>query len=307
MSFTITLTTVVIMLLYAVPGWLMMKTRLLKPDAIAPTVTLLLYLCTPFQTLYTMQKIECTPTMLRYLGVCTLLALGLMGLMLGAVYFALRKKQQIVTYRICTAAAACGNVGFMGIPLLEALLPHYPQAVAFSSVFSLAMNILMWTVGSFIITRDRKYMSVRKIFLNPMSLSMAFALVLFFADVHLTGQLADMVALLGRMATPLCMLILGMRLALMRWKPMFTRPIQYLAIGLKMIVFPLAALLVCRLLPVERDFVRSVYILCCVPVASVVLSFSEMLGEGQDTAANVMLLSTLLSLALIPLMMQLPI
>ena len=121
------------------------------------------------------------------------------------------------------------------------------------------------------------------------------------------GQWGGMVELIGRMATPVCMLILGMRLALMRWKPMFTRPIQYLAIGLKMIVFPLAALLVCRLLPVERDFVRSVYILCCVPVASVVLSFSEMLGEGQDTAANVMLLSTLLSLALIPLMMQLPI
>ena len=275
------------------PGYILMKSRLLKPDAIGPTVTILLYLCSPFQTLYTMQQISLSPYMLKYLGICALLALGLMGLMLGAVYFALRKKQQIVTYRICTAAAACGNVGFIGIPLLQALLPDYPQALAFSTVFSVAMNILMWTVVSFIITRDRKYMSARKI--------------LFFGRVRLTGQLDDMVTLLGRMATPLCMLILGMRLALMPLRPMFTRPIQYLAIGLKMVAFPLLALLVCRLLPVERDFTRCVYILCCVPVASVVLSFAEMLGEGQDTAANVMLLSTLLSLILIPLMLLLPV
>jgi len=302
MSFAVTLTTVVIMFLYAVPGYLMMKTRLLKPDAIAPTVTILLYLCSPFQTIYTMQQIEYSPQTLGELGIMAALTLGLMGLMLSAVYFVLRKKQQNVIYRICTAASACGNVGFIGIPLLQALLPDYPRAVAFSSVFSVTMNILMWTVVSFIITRDRKYMSARKIFINPMSLSMVAALILYFGRVRFSGQLDGMISLVGRMATPLCMLILGMRLALMPVKPIFTRPIQYLAIGLKMIVFPLAALGVCRLIGLDQNFTRCVYILCCVPVASVVLSFAEMLGEGQDTAANVMLLSTILSMATIPVM-----
>lgn len=302
MSFTVTLTTVVIMFLYAVPGWLLIKSKLLKADAINTAVIILLYVCSPFQTLYTMQQIEYSPDILGELGVCSALAIGLMGLMLAAVYFALRGRQSDVTYRVCTAASACGNVGFIGIPLLQALLPDYPRAVAFSSVFSVAMNILMWTVVSFIITRDKKYMSARKIFINPMSLSMAVSLVFFFARVRFTGQLEGMIALLGRMATPMCMLILGMRLALMPIRPIFTRPIQYLAIGLKLIVFPLLALGVCRLIGMDARFTRTIYILCCVPVANVVLSFAEMLGEGQDTAANVMLLSTILSMLTIPLM-----
>ena len=57
-----------------------------------------------------------------------------------------------------------GNCGFMGIPLLEALLPGYPQAVAFAAMFFMAYNILMWTMVSFMITRDRHYISIKKIF-----------------------------------------------------------------------------------------------------------------------------------------------
>ena len=41
------------------------------------------------------------------------------------------------------------------------------------------------------------------------------------------------------------------------------------------------------------------------PAASVVLNFAEMLGEGQETAANLVLLSTMLSALTIPLMVLL--
>ena len=65
----------------------------------------------------------------------------------------------------------------------------------------------------------------------------------------------------------------------------------------------LIVLSVLSLMPLERDFVRGVYVLCCVPVGNLVLSFAEMLGEGQDVAANVVLLSTILSMVTIPLML----
>ena len=48
-----------------------------------------------------------------------------------------------------------------------------------------------------------------------------------------------------------------------------------------------------------------IYIICCAPTGNMVLSFAELLGEGQDTAANVVLLSTLLSMLTIPLMLML--
>ena len=100
------------------------------------------------------------------------------------------------------------------------------------------------------------------------------------------------------------MLILGMRLAIMPIKPIFTSALQYGAVILKLFVFPLFALAVCSLLPVEREFVLTVYILCLTPVGSLVQSFAEILGEGQDVAANVVLLSTFLSMFTIPLMLM---
>ena len=305
MSFSVTLITVATMLLYAVPGYLLVKGKLLPKESISSFATLLLYACAPFQTIYALQQMDFSLYMLKYLILTLVLGMVLMGGTLGVVYFVLRKRQQDVRYRICTVAAAMGNCGFMGIPLLEALLPDYPQAVGFASMFFMAMNILMWTLVSFIITRDRRYISLKKVFINPSVIAMGVALMLFFGRIHLTGQISDLVTTLNKMSTVVCMLILGMRLALVPIKPMFTSGIQYVAIALKLFVFPLAALAICSLLPVEREFTMALYIICCVPTGNMVLSFAELLGEGQDTAANVVLLSTLLSMLTIPLMLML--
>ena len=305
MSFNVTLITVATMLLYAVPGYLLVKGKLLPKESISAFATLLLYACAPFQTIYALQQLDFSMYMLKYLILTLVLGLVLMGGTLGVVYFALRKRQQDVRFRICTVAAAMGNCGFMGIPLLEVLLPDYPQAVGFASMFFMAMNILMWTLVSFIITRDRRYISLKKVFVNPSVIAMGVALVLFFGRIRLTGKISELVITLNKMSTVVCMLILGMRLALVPIKPMFTSGIQYVAIALKLFVFPLAALAICSLLPVEREFAMGIYIICCAPTGNMVLSFAELLGEGQDTAANVVLLSTLLSMFTIPLMLLL--
>ena len=305
MSFSVTLATVALMLVYTIPGYLLMKKKLVKPDSISTLATLLLYVCSPFQTVYAMQQVEYSPYMVKYLAITLGLGFVLMGGVMALLYAVTAKKQTQVPWRICITAAVMGNCGFMGIPLLEALLPEYPQAVGFASMFFVAYNVLMWTMVSFIITRDKKYISVKKIFMNPSVIAMGISLVMFFAKIRLTGQVADVISLLSKMCTPLCMLILGMRLALVPLKPMFTSGVQYAAIGLKLIVFPLLTLVICSILPLEREYAVGMYILGCAPVGNMVLSFAELLGEGQDTAANVVLLSTLLSMLTIPLMLLL--
>jgi predicted permease len=123
--------------------------------------------------------------------------------------------------------------------------------------------------------------------------------------MELPKELADMIALLARMTTPLCMLIMGMRLATMSVKKVFAVPAQYLIIAAKQLALPFIALLLLRLFPVDENLKTSVYIMVACPVASVVLNFAEMLGEGQETAANLMLLGTSLSVLTIPVMVLL--
>ena len=304
-SFFIALSTVAVMLLYACPGFLMVKSGLIKGDAVSAFAKLLMYVCSPALIIYSLSRVEFSLSMLADMLFVFFFVLILMVTVLLTFRFIFRKKITDVRYRVYTLSLCFSNCAFMGVPVLEALLPDYPQAVAFSAMFSLVMNILGWTLGSAIITNDPKYMSAKKIALNPAVLSLLVAIPLFVTGVELPAELADMIALLARMTTPLCMLIMGMRLATMSVKKVFAVPAQYLIIAAKQLALPLIALLLLQLFPVDANLKTSVYIMVACPVASVVLNFAEMLGEGQETAANLMLLGTSLSVLTIPIMVLL--
>jgi predicted permease len=77
---------------------------------------------------------------------------------------------------------------------------------------------------------------------------------------------------------------------------------QYAIIVFKQMVLPLLVFLVLLPLPLDPYMKASMYIIFACPVASVILSFAEMLGEGQETAANMVLLGTSLSALTIPIM-----
>ena len=85
MSFTVTLTTVALMLAYAIPGFILIKCRKADTHSISTLATLLLYVCSPFQTAYAMQQIEYDAALIAPLFLSLGLGLLLMGGMLGAV------------------------------------------------------------------------------------------------------------------------------------------------------------------------------------------------------------------------------
>lgn len=301
--FVISLVTVAIMLLYAVPGFLLVKSKLVKENAISAFAVFLMYVCQPCLTIYTFQKTEFSWELIGNIGIIFALALLLMGIMLFGMFFIMKKKYSDVRYRIANVAGAFGNCTFMGVPLLEALLPNNPEATLYSTIFFIAMSILGWTVASALITQDKKYIKPMKIVLNPAVLALVVALPLFFAKVTLPAVLNDAITLVGRMSTPLCMVIMGMRLATVKVKSIFVEPTVYVATAVKLVIMPLIGLLLTWFLPIDYALKVSFYVMCCCPVAAVVLTFAEMLDEGQKSAANVVLLSTLFSLATLPLMM----
>lgn len=301
-SFIITLITVAIMLAYAVPGFVTVKTGLIKKESISAFAVILMYVCQPCLTIYSLTRVEYSwdlfLRMLEFLGLTFLLQ----AVVIGVFFLIFRKKHDDVRVRIANIAVAFGNVGFLGVPLLEALYPNNPETLVFSTAFLIGMNLIGWTVGSSIITRDRKFVSLKKAIINPATIGLIIALPIFLTNTKLPSQLDNVITLLGKMTTPLCMLIMGMRLATINVKSIFCTPFQYLVIAFKQLIFPLIALLLVWFLPVEAHFKYTMFILSCTPVASVVLNFAEMLGEGQETAANLVLLGTMSSVLTIPLM-----
>ncbi len=297
--------TVLSMLAYAVPGFLLIKSGLIKKDSISAIAVVLMYVAQPCLMMYSFQTVTYTHALARQLIVFFLIIFFLLIGMIALFCLIFRKKFDDIRYRIFAVSSCMTNCAFMGVPLVKALLPDYPEAIAFTNAFAIAMNLLGWTVVSAIITRDKKYISLKKVIFNPAMLSFFVALPLFVFKIRLPDTLYGMVELLGGLTTPLCMLIMGMRLATMKMKPIFTNARQYAIVAVNQLIMPLIALGIAHILSLDVNMTMSLYIICACPVASVVLNYAELLGEGQETAANMLLLGTLSCVVTIPLMMTL--
>ncbi len=292
-----------VLLLIAVPGFILKKKKMVGEDCMPSLSKILLYVCQPCLSIYTFKNATFSPEMLGNIGIFALLALIVQILMLGIAYLLFKSRIENPLYRIMTIACSLGNCAFFGIPILEALFPaEAPGLLIYTSVYAIIMNIIGWTLAAAIISQNLKYISARKVFLNPAMFSLLIAIPFFIFEIPLPETLDSMVSLIGRMATPISMLIMGMRLATMSFKQMFTTKQIYISLALKQFLMPLLALLMVAFLPLDGGLKAVLYIICCCPVASVVLNFSEILGEGQREAAAAVLLSTILSIVTLPIM-----
>ncbi len=297
--------TVAVMLLCAVPGFLLIKTRILKSESISTLAKILLYVCQPCLVVSALTGVEFS----KKTAVDLLIAFGIILVselvMTGALLLIFRKKLGDARFRIYTVASCMGNVGFMGVPVIQALLPGNTEAVAFTAAASLALNVYGWTIASAVISRDKKYMSVKKIFLNPATVSILVAIPLFVFNVTLPFGIDEKVELIGKFSTPLCMIVMGARLACAKFRDVFLRLGNYLTVALKQLIYPLLVLAVLLILPLDKEMKSAIYIIACCPIASMVLNFSELIGKGREEAAGVLLLGTALSCLTLPLMILL--
>ena len=252
---------------------------------------------------YTFSSADFSVEKLRDIGLFALATLVINGLMLGGAVLILRRKFADTSYRVLTIAMSFANCAFFGIPIIEALLPEAASGlIVYTTVYATIMNILGWAIGIAIITGDVRNISAKKIFINPAMIGIVIGVPLFLFSVELPAQLFDAVSLIGKMTTPISMLIMGMRLATTSFKMVLTSVKAYAAVAVKGILMPLIAFGLIYFLPVPIEVKKTFFIICACPTASVVLNFSELCGAGQREAASSLLLSTILSIVTLPIM-----
>jgi len=293
---------VLLMLAYMACSFVLTKAKITKSEHAKSLSGLLLYVGTPCMIINAFLGMDLTGENIRSCLQFFSFSLRLMLLMFGLLFVIFRKKMRDGRYRLLMAGSMFGNVGFFGLPVVVALFPDQPIVACYSTLFTLSMNMLAYTLGVFLITDDKKYISPKQALLNPTTISLLVAIILYALKVKLPDTVANAVALLGKMTTPLCMFVLGMRLATMNLKEVFMSPFAYMLSGCKLLIFPLLALLVgLRLSSADPAFRSCLVILCATPTGAIVLSLSELHEKEQKLAANAVLLSTLLCLVTMPL------
>lgn len=295
---------VLVTLLYIIPGFICCKTKIAKADHLSTLSAILVYVCSPCMVVNSFMQIERTPRMLGQIMLFFVVSLAIQTVLTFILYGIFRKKFHDVKYRMLTVSFGLGNAGFFGIPIIKALLPGNPEVACFACVYIVGMNMLTFTIGAYCLTGDKKRMTLKKAFLNPPFISLVVSLVLY--AVNFSGIMPELLGgaldLLNRTTTPLCMIILGIRLASVSFKKLFTRIYVYIICACKLLIFPFACLAIVYFLPLSPVFKAAMFILGGTPCAAVMLNIAEMYDGETELAANCVLLSTLLCVFTIPIL-----
>ena len=303
-SFTVTFNNVLLMLIYLLPGFLLQKCRKVRAEHLSTVSVILLYVCGPGMFLNALSALDCSPELTAKMGQFLLFSLAGETALMLLILLLLGKRRKEFSLRMLSIASVMGNVGFFGMPVVRVLFPSAPEAAVYSCIFNTSLKILAWTVGVFTLTGEKRHISFRAALLNPSVIAViaGFFLYLLRAKEWLPALLQDGFRTVGAMSTPLCMLILGIRLATMDFRSLFTTPLVWLVAAGKLLVFPLFCYLLVLPFPLDPVFRGSVLILAATPCASILLNLAEIHHSGQELAANCALLTTLLSVFTIPLL-----
>ena len=195
-------------------------------------------------------------------------------------------------------ASIYGNVGFMGLPLIQSTLGGSATMVA--AVSLVVFNVVTFTHG-IVLIGGKDSMSARKIVLNPGTLGFLAAIALYLTGWRLPGPVNSAVSYLGSLNTPLPMLIIGGQMAHTDLPAVFREKKLYAASAVKLAGLPIFTALV--LLPFRLDPVifTALVILSGCPTAGVTSLFAQNMGKDAGLAARQITLSTLLCVITLPL------
>ncbi|HCX94360.1 MAG: AEC family transporter [Eubacteriales bacterium] len=303
MNFEITGLNALMLVALCLPGFFLTKANVLKEEHIKGFAVFLLYVCSPALSIYSFQQAECNMEILINIGILLLVTTFMQVLIMGIGFLINIKTYKIDgASRVATVAAAFGNVGFFGVPILQALLPDHPEAMVYSAVMSVMMNLIGWTLGMFMMSGDRKHVSVKNFLINPTTLCLLIALPLFFTNTSLPKPVMNFVEFFSKMSTPTAMTVLGMRLAFVKFRDLMDYR-QVVAIFLKLIALPLITFGIMYALPVDETLKISTYILSCMPPAAITLNFAELSNTSPKTAANIVVVGSLLVAITLPVLL----
>lgn len=194
-------------------------------------------------------------------------------------------------------ASIYGNTGFMGIPLVQAVLGESGMLIAVTCL--VVFNISIWTHGAVLIG-GKERASLKRALLNPGTIGFLIAIVIFAFGIRLPGPIVNAVGFMGNLNTPLAMVIIGGQMAAVDLKSLFKDTRLYATALIKLLVMPLVSLVVLLPFGLEPVVLIAVTILAGCPTAGATSLMCETMGKDSSLGAPMVTLSTIFSVITLP-------
>lgn len=208
------------------------------------------------------------------------------------------QKSDIGVYKMMTTF---NNIGFMGFPVIAAAYGN--GALIYAVPFSIMFNILCYTWGIQTLCGGGEKGNWKRI-INIGTISGIISIVLFFMQIPVPKMICSLSAGLGNLTGPLSMLVIGISIAAMELKDLFT-DVKLLKFALiKLLAVPVAAmLLVCQV--IDNRLICEVFlVMMATPAASMCAMLSQQYGGDYELAAKGVALTTILSVVTMPIVSE---
>lgn len=222
------------------------------------------------------------------------LACVAVSLLMGAVGLLL-SRTMAVDWKVLVPAYLFPNTGNMGLPI--SLYAFGEHGLALAVAFFLMLSVGHFTLGMILSGAERSW---RKLLVNPIILSLVAALTMMVLDLELPRWLANTTSLLGGMAIPMMLITLGVSLASIR--------VQHLGRGmllggLRILCGAAAGWLIGMALGLPPLAQGVLVLQSAMPVAVFNYLFAVRANRSPEAVASLVMCSTLLSFALVPLLL----
>ena len=299
-TFWILLQRMIVLLLIGLLGFFAKRRGILDEVAQQKAQAIMLKLGVPFAILSSVSA-DSDPSMGKNIVTMLIIsAVAMLVFFLVAQLFCRRKGVDRADRAGIIMGLMFGNTLFVGLPLAEVLFG--PQGIFYLSLFNLVSTVLTWTYGASVCQPSGRF-QWKTMLSNPAFIASLFMVLLVLFQVPLPLVLSDTMSILGKMTTPLSMLLLGAMLAGMSVHEVFRRPISYAVTLVRLVVLPLALLFVIRLFGVGEEVMRIAAICVGLPAGSLNPSIVRSGGLNPATANSIAVLTTLGSVITIPIMM----
>ena len=294
----ITAQQVVVLFLLIGTGVLAVKTGVLRPEHKQALSNLLVYIVVPAMIVnsYRMEfSAEILRNLLAAFGMSTLAILA--GTVITLLLTARKKDSRTPIFRF---ACIFSNAAYMGFPLISALFGS--EGLLYASAFVTVFNILLWTMGyGFVSGSSSPKEVVRSLVRTPVLYAVIAGLAVYLLQIPIPNLIAQPLELLAGMNTPLSMMITGMLIAAGSVKSIVTDVHIWKLAAVRMVLIPAVCLALFSVLGFHGTAAQVVVLLECCPAAAITSVFAVQFGHDESFAAGSVVLTTLLSIVVLPL------
>lgn len=201
-------------------------------------------------------------------------------------------------WQIERLSVSYGNVAFMGIPLMSAMLGQ--EAVFYLSGIIVAFNIFLWTHGVALLSGKLDKASIKKIFLSPNVICIVLGAIIYFGRIPVSPLVVQPISSLGAAVTPVSMVVSGAVIMRSDFKRVLANRRVYFVTFLKLLACPLVLLAAFKLVHAPYMIGLTTMVSSACPTATMVTIFALQHGKNAEHSTGIFTLTTVLSLVTIP-------